>query len=92
MSCASHSINEAVSRSPGPVLSSELPTPGISPDGRHIAVAIPYVTYNYSDDNASYGGIYLIELRTHVVPEFTSGALFGFGVLLAGVALSDTAL
>ena len=75
------SINEAVFRNPGPVLSSELPAPAISPDGRFVAIAIPYVPYNYENDNAENGGIYLIELGSHVVPEFpltvfvVSGAL-----------------
>jgi hypothetical protein len=78
------SINEAVFRNPGPILSSELPTAGISLDGRYIAVAVPYVPYNYADDDVDNGGIYLIDLGSHVIPEFPSGALIIIGPLVAG--------
>lgn len=78
------SINEAVFHNHGPILSSELPTAGISPDGQYIAVAVPYVPYNYADDDVDNGGIYLIELGTHAIPEFPSGALVIIGPLVAG--------
>lgn len=81
------SINEAVFRNPGPVLSSELPPAGISPDGRHIAVAIPYVPYNYANDDVNYGGIYLIELGSHVIPEYPYGILYVVGSLVSGTIL-----
>ena len=75
------SIDEAVFQNPGPVLGSELPAAGISPDGRFIAVAIPYVPYNYANDDVEHGGVYLIELGPHVIPEYPPAVMLGIGAL-----------
>ncbi|HKU50156.1 MAG TPA: hypothetical protein VJP79_09415 [Nitrososphaera sp.] len=81
-------INEAVFQNPGPISSHDLPAAGISPDGRFIAVAVPYAPENYGDDDdIGYGGVYLITLGSHVIPEYP----IGITILTAG-ALSIAAL